>query len=226
MSIRRIKTKYSRLFKTHILRDKFLLARRQWSADEGDSKLRFDYPLDENSVVFDVGGYLGDFADTIYNRYKCRVYVFEPVVSFYDIICQRFKDNDKIFVYNFGLSDRDGVAEISLEDNGSSVYRASGPTTSITLKSISQFLESSDINNIDLMKMNIEGGEFDILPDLIEKGYVGRIDNLQIQFHDVFSDAEIKRDGIREALKRTHTLEYDYWFIWESWKRKALPPQA
>ena len=31
----------------------------RWFADDGDNTLRLNYPLDENSVVFDVGAYKG-----------------------------------------------------------------------------------------------------------------------------------------------------------------------
>ena len=36
----------------------------RWFKDKGDKTLRLEYPLlDSNSIVFDVGGYVGDFAN-------------------------------------------------------------------------------------------------------------------------------------------------------------------
>ena len=50
-----------------------------WVRDNGDHTLRLDYDLNEDSIVFDVGGYRGDFTSAIFNKYNCNVYVFEPV---------------------------------------------------------------------------------------------------------------------------------------------------
>ena len=51
----------------------------KWYADGGDYELRFDYDLDDESVVLDVGGYQGQWASDLFSRYRCRIYVFEPV---------------------------------------------------------------------------------------------------------------------------------------------------
>ena len=57
-----------------------------WFRDCGDQTKRLDYDLDENSVVFDLGGYEGQWASDIFSRYCCTVYVFEPVKPYYDFI--------------------------------------------------------------------------------------------------------------------------------------------
>ena len=41
----------------------------RWFKDKGDQTLRLDFPLlDSNSIVFDVGGYAGDFANKIHQK--------------------------------------------------------------------------------------------------------------------------------------------------------------
>lgn len=45
----------------------------RWATDKGDSTHRLNYDLDENSIVFDVGGYLGKWAELIYAKYGCWV---------------------------------------------------------------------------------------------------------------------------------------------------------
>ena len=70
------------------------------------------------------------------------------------------------------------------------------------------------------MKINIEGGEFDLLDQLIKSKLVTRIDNIQVQFHNFFDNSKDRREGIRKQLKQTHYLTYDYYFVWENWKLK------
>ncbi len=77
----------------------------KWFEDDGDNTLLITYPLTEDSVVFDVGGYEGRWAGSIVNKYNPHVFVFEPVKKFYEICVERFKDSPKVYVNNHGLSD-------------------------------------------------------------------------------------------------------------------------
>ena len=52
--------------------------------------------LNQESIVFDVGGYEGDFSKKIYDKYYSNIYIFEPVESFYLKISNRFKDREII----------------------------------------------------------------------------------------------------------------------------------
>ena len=38
-----------------------------WNLRRGDNTLSLDYPLNENSIVFDVGAYKGIFTEKVYN---------------------------------------------------------------------------------------------------------------------------------------------------------------
>ena len=208
------------MWKRYVLKDKFTLAYSKWIKDKGDEKLRYDYPLNENSIVFDLGGYHGEFADKIYDKYRCSVYIFEPVKEFFEIIKEIFKSNQKIYTFDYGLSDKDESMEINISNDASSVHKQDGVKETINLKSITNFIKENNIQKIDLFKINIEGGEYEILPEIVKSDFVKNIDNLQIQFHDFIENAEYKREEIREELSKTHVLTYDYYFIWENWKKK------
>lgn len=210
---------FVRFFKIYVLKDKFLSSHWKWKKDNGEA-LRYKYLLDENSIVFDLGGYEGEFAQKIYDDYGCYLYIFEPVKEYYEFIVERFKNNNKVKVYNFGLSDKDEIVNISLNDNETSVFLPEGDKQKISLKSASSFINSEDIDTIDLLKINIEGGEFSVLPNLIENNNISNINNLQVQFHNFIDDAENLRAKIRNDLSQTHELTYDYFFVWENWKKK------
>ena len=74
---------------------------------------------------------------------------------------------------------------------------------------------------IDLLKINIEGGEFDIIPAIIESGDVKNVSYLQIQFHNFITHANEQRIIIRNQLAITHLEIWNYDFVWESWKLKG-----
>lgn len=190
-----------------------------WFAFDGDNTLRLDYNLNQDSVVFDVGGYLGLSSQKIWDKFKCNIYIFEPVKEFADKIAILFKDNPKVHVFNFGLSNRDYQEEISVVDDKSSLYKASGEKIKINLKSISKFILENNIEKIDLMEINIEGGEYDLLQDLIDSNQIEIVENLQIQFHDFVENAELKMNNLRERLFKTHYPTFMYDFLWENWTR-------
>ena len=65
---------FSKLYKIYILKDEFTIEVKKWFADHGDQTLRLEYPeLNSDSIVFDVGGYSGDFSEAIIERYNCNV---------------------------------------------------------------------------------------------------------------------------------------------------------
>lgn len=220
--ITKITKKLMRFFKLYILRDKFFCAHRRWVKDGGDKELRLNYDINKDSIVFDLGGYHGDFAAEINKKYGATVYVFEPVKEYFEIIMKRFTGNDKVNVFHFGLSDNNDEMEISVSGSSSSVYSVNASKTEkIKLKSITNFISEKGITAIDLFKINIEGGEFSVLPELIKTGYIDNINDLQVQFHAFVDDAVEKRIDIRRGLSKTHSLTYDYYFVWENWKKNV-----
>ncbi|WP_299888578.1 FkbM family methyltransferase [uncultured Lacinutrix sp.] len=192
-----------------------------WFEADGDNTLRLNYPLDKDSVVFDLGGYKGEFATDIYNTYESTIYVFEPILSFYNIIKNKFVNNSKVKPFQYGLAGEDHQMQISLTDNSSSVYIKSKDTETIKLKSIVNFIKANAIQHIDLIKINIEGGEYDVLESLIENSMLTYFTDIQIQFHDfIIPNAKERMQSIQKELAKTHKLTYQYEFVWENWTLK------
>lgn len=195
------------------------VAQRWWSRDRGDETLRLEYPLNEESVVFDLGGYQGDFAFEINKKYGCHVFVYEPVKKFYEQCILRFDNNPKIKCFNYGLFNESGKAFISDEDNGSSIIKNNTSNNEqIILKQFKEEYDRLGIKKINLLKINVEGSEFLIIPHLIEQNLIKNINDLQVQFHTFFPNAEELRNEIRSNLKKTHIEQWNYPFIWESWR--------
>jgi|TARA_R110000824_G_scaffold308479_2_gene495945 FkbM family methyltransferase len=193
---------------------------QRWFADDGDNTHLLNYELTKSSIVFDVGGYKGDFAHDIYSKYGCKVYVFEPVVSFYNFIKDRFSDQEDIKVFNFGLADTDTVTSISLNGDESSVFKEGKISEEITLKGITEVMEDLSIDKVDLMKVNIEGGEYPLLSHIVATDLADKFDNIQVQFHTFADPDGMRRADLQGKLKETHTSLFDYPFVWEGWTLK------
>jgi FkbM family methyltransferase len=191
-----------------------------WFRDRGDETLKFDYDLSSDSVVFDLGGYEGDWTAEISARYGSQVHVFEPVPAYYERLSSRFAGNKAIHTYPFGLADADKVVEVSLEGLASSAYRGAQDTVAVELREADAFLRQQAVDGVHLMTINIEGGEYDLLDHLLATGWVPRIRDLQVQFHDVFPDAEARMKRIQASLSETHYLTFQYPFVWENWRAR------
>jgi len=218
--IKKIENKIIYLCKRFVLRDPHLLTAKRWFEDRGDKTLRLDYKLDSSSTVFDVGGYVGDFAEDIYDKFGCRIFVFEPVPSFFNQCVERFEGNQSIRCLNYGLSSKSGWHEIIQSNNESSFIKADldGIKQKAEVRSIAEVISELGVEKIDLIKINIEGGEFDLLPAIINSELIEKIKYLQVQFHNFDSNAAEARSQIRKALEKTHREMWNYEFLWESWE--------
>lgn len=189
---------------------------------KGDMTLRLDYKLNENSIVFDMGGFVGQWASDLFAKYCCRIHIFEPVSEFADDIKKRFSANYKIIVHNFGLSDSTKQVAIKLDKEGSTVYKKGSECerTTVNLIKAEDFLKQNSVEHIDLMKINIEGGEYDLIEHLIETGFIKKITDLQVQFHNFVPEAIERMHKIQGELQETHYITYQYPFVWENWHLK------
>lgn len=211
------------LFKKIFLRKSNPMKERvkPWFEANGDKTLRLDYDLDENSIVFDLGGYHGNWAAEIFCKYGCFVHIFEPAQNFTEIIKNKFIKNKKIFIHQCGLSNSNTTANLSFGEDASSTFaKSDNKTEEIKLVDAMEFFKENNISKIDLMKINIEGGEYDLLEYLIETGYIAQISNIQVQFHDFAPNAIERMKTIQQKLQETHSLTYQYEFVWENWQLK------
>ena len=195
----------------------------KWWNEDGDQKYRLNYPLTEDSLVVDIGGYDGSWAQLVWNKFKCNIIIMEPVESLYNQAVAKFVNNSKVKAYKVGAYNIDEEQLISLNDNESSMFGHNKGKEKIQLVDFVEYYKNNINRNIDLIKINIEGAEYDLLEHLINNQMLGIADNFQIQFHDSYSipDFKQRKDKITEAFKQTHELTYEFEYVWENWKRKS-----
>ena len=192
----------------------------KFKEDNRKHDLMLNYDLNENSLVFDVGGYKGQGASDLFSMYLPTIYIFEPRAEYTQAIEKRFKKNNKIKVFNFGLSNKKSDNYIYFNDDGSTLFLKNSQKEKVKMESISDFIKNNNINKIDLLKLNIEGGEYEVLDDLINLGLLNIITNLQIQFHNFLPNAKKRMFEIQNKLGKTHHITYQYEFVMENWQLK------
>jgi len=191
----------------------------RWYAAGGESTLRYDYDLSPESIVFDLGAFEGEWTFGIFDRYGSRILAFEPMPRYSAALAKKVARNPRIRVFDFGLASTDRNETLYESGPSSSIFRRNEEGVEIKLRSFKDFVEAEQIQTIDLMKINIEGGEYDLLEHILDIGWVRSIRHLQIQFHDFVPNAASRREEIRNRLRLTHRERYCFDFVWEGWSR-------
>lgn len=199
----------------------FYAAFRRWKADKMEPRRMQFAGIGPTSVVLDVGGFQGNWAADIHARYGAQVHIFEPHPAFAAAISRRFHGNAAITTHAFALGSAEGTLNLSDDGDASSSFRTAGNTVTGRIEPVARFFACADIPRIDLIKINIEGGEYDLLPALIDAGIMPRIGILQVQFHLFSADDIPRRDAIRAKLAQTHDCDWSYDFVWEQWSRRT-----
>ncbi len=199
----------------------FYDAFKAWRRDNAAERLKSYSDLPTEPTVFDFGGYKGEWTDVVLaDAPDAKVHIFEPHPRFAKELEAKYADKFRISVYPFALGSRDDKMHLSDADNASSSVADGGGNIEAPIHAVSRFFDAHQFSSIELMKMNIEGGEYDLLPALIDAGVMARVEKLQVQFH-LFDEGFIpKRDAIREALSATHDCAWVYPFVWEEWRKR------
>ena len=76
------------------------------------------------------------------------------------------------------------------------------------LKSISDFVVEKKIEQIDLLKLNVEGAEYEILDNLISTNFIDKVKILLVQFHLNQSIDYSKYKSLKKKILKTHNCEF------------------
>ena len=187
--------------------------------DNKDEMRRLEYDLDENSIILDFGAYSGAWSSKMVEKYGCTAHCYEPVTGFYNRLVQ----NQNLKCYNFGVSDKTHELFINITKNelGSSIYAEDSRTKNrekIKILDVSEIMKNFKF--IDVLKINVEGSEYEIIPRLVETGDISKIKHLQIQFHNFVENAEFKYKKCNNLLLSTHNLDFESMWHWSFWSPK------
>jgi FkbM family methyltransferase len=185
-----------------------------------------NFPLKQQSLILDLGAYHGDWTHTMVELYHCQAHVFEPNPTAFRQLGKRLSNIKTVHGHAYGLAHKTIEAKLYLQGRESSLYPATKHRenlefTPIHLHEAKAFFERYRIAWVDLMKLDIEGGEYDLLNHLIETGWIKKIKNVLVQFHYHVPNATERIHALQKALSQTHTLTFQEEYVWENWRLKA-----
>lgn len=174
--------------------------------------------LTNDSVVVDVG--LGEdisFSISLIEKYKCIVHGFDPTPKSIDYVKKKSPVN--FILYEIGVAGSTRIAKFFLPVNPSHV---SGSLTKsnhvgrneidVNLVDLSEVLFKIKKDRIDLLKIDIEGSEYELLNSDAFRMNANRISILCIEFHHRW--AEFGSNATLAAVENLNHLGFEC--VWRS----------
>lgn len=160
--------------------------------------------INNHSIVYSVGvGEDISFEKDLMKQFDCSISIFDPTPKSWQFV-ESQKLNPKLKYYNWGLSSFDGPQRFYLpkDENmisGSLVQakHLNSEPIFLQMKTLMSTMKHLGDNHIDLLKLDIEGSEYEIIEEIIEQ----RLDVKQIavEFHHFFDT--IPTNKTRKAVK-------------------------
>tara|TARA_B100000035_G_scaffold203912_1_gene174375 strand:- start:588 stop:1304 length:717 start_codon:yes stop_codon:yes gene_type:complete len=171
---------------------------------------KFSKPI----IVFDVGAHYGETIRLFSKKLKIgKIYSFEASPQNFQVLKRKITKNllDKVEIYNLGLGDKTSKSYINqaIESSSSTINEINQDSKylkkklqilniknkdvfyhkiPIHISTIDLFIEKHNIKNIDLLKIDTEGFEFNILKGATK--YIQRINLIYFEHH--YDDMIIK----------------------------------
>ncbi len=136
-------------------------------------KNKLDAERIDNPIIFDGGANVGLYAKEVISVFDTpEIHCFEPCKTTYQKLSENLSTNHGVIVNNLGLSERIGSDTLYYNDKESGLSSLFNRQIShlvgfdldmkeeVELTTIDEYCEKNNISNIDLLKLDIEGGEF------------------------------------------------------------------
>lgn len=159
------------------------------------------------SLVVDVGANVGLFTQLCLSKGAERVISLEINKKAIETFEQVHGNNDKVRLIKLGLSKEIGEIDIFLDPNNSLVSSVFSNHTSnlnqvqkVKVIGLDDLILQEKIEKIDLIKIDVEGSEYEIFNGISEES-LKKINYILMEFHDNFGN--ILRDSILDKLENS-----------------------
>ncbi|HAC14678.1 MAG TPA: hypothetical protein DCE78_01855 [Bacteroidetes bacterium] len=144
----------------------------------------------EQPVIVDCGANIG-FASLYFSeKYpNAKIIAFEPnpsSVMYFNKNTQGLQESGNLKLYQVALGEENSLSHFYTTKHaasamGSLVFAFKGHKIPVQVKKLSEYL--TVYNRIDLVKIDIEGSEWEVTRDLISSGTIKKIDQILVEYH-------------------------------------------
>lgn len=154
--------------------------------------------LKTGEIFFDVGANFGLYSLSVFDKFKDTVdiHCFEPETEAFRRLIQNRKINQAPWkCHNFGLGDKEGWLNITSEFGGyNHITKETKGSQQIRILTLDQYIEVSKVQDISVLKIDVEGFELFVL-----RGAIKSLQNHLIKKIVFEVDDHEKRYGVKES---------------------------
>lgn len=145
--------------------------------------------------VIDIGAGLGDFVLSVtHSRPQCKVWAFEPFPESFELLKENVALNqaENVFAFQTAVSGQTGTMKMALTgaavqhvafNNEETTSHDDAPVIEVESQSLDDLLSGDQLTHCDFLKIDCEGGEFDILFNA-SPNTLAKIDHICLEYHD------------------------------------------
>lgn len=171
--------------------------------------------LDKDSVIYSFGvGEDLSFDLQLISHFKLHIHAFDPSPGSIHWVGQQGDLPEEIHFHPYGLAGKDGNLIFSepvdpgihsLRISQPGMQPADGPVThNLPVHRLPTILRKLEHNRIDILKMDIEGAEYEVIEDIISSPVP--IDQVLIEFHHRFENIGVLKT--KQAISRMNEAGY------------------
>jgi FkbM family methyltransferase len=183
----------------------------------------FDEYFNENLVIIDLGACKGEFTTKMEDVYKLKkaILVEASFKNFSEI-----PKKDNYVLYNRVISNNQNQLVEFYEDsnspyNGSTIFNYfDGVKHEVLTITLDEIIKENDITEIDLLKIDIEGSEYELLNNIQDETY-SKINQITVEFHDFLNEDLIPKT--KEIIEKLSKLGYSYEVSSAEWANFVAP---
>jgi FkbM family methyltransferase len=172
--------------------------------------------IDTHSIVYSFG--VGDdasFDTALIEKFNLTIHAFDPTPKSIAWV-KKQRLSDRFVMHDYGIAAFDGNASFNPPENPDHVSHTllERPSTrakaiSVPVKRLSTIMEELGHEHIDVLKMDIEGAEYDVIKDINESDIRPR--QILVEFHHRFPNVGIKRS--KEAIDGLRYMGYQVFSV-------------
>nr|MDD3720718.1 FkbM family methyltransferase [Candidatus Gracilibacteria bacterium] len=167
--------------------------------------------LQKSKIIFDIGSHLGFFSLwCLKQNLDLKIHIFEASKENFEKSNALLKDYEKNIIFNNVFVDYEkNIKEIWINQEKSmqtSFYNNqflcfSNEKENVKCINLMEYIKENNIKNIDLVKIDIEGYEFELLSNINEKIFT-ITKTLIFEYHILFPDFNLKFELLQNKLKK------------------------
>jgi FkbM family methyltransferase len=167
--------------------------------------------IDANSIVYSFGvGEDASFDTGLIDKFNLTIHAFDPTPKSIEWVKKQGL-SDHFVMHEYGIAAFDGDVSFNPPENPDHVSHTllDKPSTqdraiTVPVRKLSTIMQELGHRRIDIIKMDIEGAEYQVIDDIEHSGI--RPDQILIEFHHRFAGVGISKS--KEAIARIRNMGY------------------